>query len=115
FDGQGYRRNDLDSCTRFDPAEADTFVATQAGGVTPVLSYQGNSTGGAYLLQAGSGAYLLSAPGVGGSQRVGFTGLPNWLRHDWGGDGVPEAPSGLATFGIYKGHEKIIFRREVIG
>lgn len=115
FDGQGYRRNALDSCTRFDPADPEPFVAAGPGGATPALSYQGHNAGGASLLQAGAGAYLLSAPGAAGSQRVRFTSLPDWLRHDWDGDGVPEAPSGLATFGIYKGHENVIFRREVIG
>lgn len=112
FDGQVYKRNALDSCTRFDPADAEPFMAAGPGGATPVLSYQGNNAGGAYLLQAGAGAYLLSAPGVGGSQRVGFAGLPNWLKHNWG---ETDVPSGLATFGIFKGHEKVIFRREVIG
>lgn len=115
FDGQGYRRNALDSCTRFDPADAEPFAAVGPGGATPVLSYQGNDAGGAYRLQAGAGAYLLSAPGVGGSQRVRFPDLPDWLTHDWDGDGVPEAPSGLATFGIYRGHDRVIFRRELIG
>lgn len=115
FDGQGYRRNALDGCTRFDPADAEPFVPAGPGGAEPLLSYQGQNAGGGYRLQAGAGAYLLSAPGVAGSQRVRYPGLSDWLTHDWDGDGVPEAPSGLATFGIYRGHDRVIFRRELIG
>lgn len=57
----------------------------------------------------------LTAPGPGGEGSVVVTPqVPDWLTYDWKGDGF-ENPSGLATFGIYKGNEKIIFRREVIG
>lgn len=118
FDGQGYRRNELDSCTRFDPAVADAFEPSAPGGTVPVLSYpeaNKDSGSGEYRLKAGYGAYLLSAPGVSGSQTIRFNNLPNWLKHDWDGTPGLDSPSGLATFGIYKGNDKIIFRREIIG
>ncbi|MNJ73057.1 hypothetical protein D3C77_697940 [compost metagenome] len=47
-----------------------------------------------------------------GSTRIGFPSVPEWLWYDWRGEGR-ESPSGLATFGIYKGPKPLIFRREV--
>ncbi|MBF0674037.1 DUF6701 domain-containing protein [Pseudomonas sp.] len=116
FDGQRYRLNERDNCTRIDPAIADAFVPTDSGAGGPVLSYlEANKVGGEYWLEKGTGAYLLSAPGVSGSQNIRFETLGGWLKHDWDGDGQADYPKGLATFGIYKGHDKMIFRREVIG
>ncbi|WP_028241186.1 DUF6701 domain-containing protein [Stutzerimonas azotifigens] len=56
----------------------------------------------------------LSAPGEGneGSVRVTPT-VPEVLRYDWNGSGSFQDPSGLATFGIYKGSPPLIFRREI--
>ena len=62
-----------------------------------------------------SGNLHLDAPGVPGSVSVSFPDLEGWLHYDGNGDGSLEIPSGLATFGIYRGHDNIIFRREVIG
>jgi MSHA biogenesis protein MshQ len=67
-------------------------------------------------LVLGSGTIRLTAPGPGGDGSVVVTPqVPDWLTFDWKVNGVPESHSGLATFGIYKGNEKIIFRREIIG
>ena len=66
-------------------------------------------------LVLGSGMIRLTAPGRDGEGSVVVTPqVPDWLTFDWKGDGF-ENPSGLATFGIYEGHDKVIFRREVIG
>lgn len=60
-----------------------------------------------------SGNLHLDTPEVPGSVSVSFPQLKDWLHYDWDGDGVREPPSGLATFGIYKGPKPLIFRREV--
>lgn len=72
-------------------------------------------TEGDLLKSGASGKIELTAPrdGKTGSVRVGIESLPKWLQFDWDGDGVPDDASGLATFGIYQGHQPLIFRREL--
>ncbi len=76
-------------------------------------------------LTEAQGVITLTAPGAGndGSVPVGLPTptaciagqancLPDWLWYDWRGAGR-EAPQGLATFGVYRGAEPLIFRREL--
>lgn len=76
-------------------------------------------------LTAAQGLITLTAPGAGndGSVPVSLRTptaciagqancLPDWLWYDWRGAGR-EAPQGLATFGVYRGAEPLIFRREL--
>lgn len=66
----------------------------------------------------GVGAVHLPAPGAEGSVSVGLSGLEGsppllpWLLYDWSGSAKPEEGRGLATFGVYKGSDALIFRRE---
>ena len=55
---------------------------------------------------------LLSAPGAGndGATSVVYD-VPSWLEFDWFGSGDTD-PSGRATFGRYRGHDRIVFWRE---
>ena len=55
---------------------------------------------------------LLSAPGIGndGATSVSYD-VPAWLEFDWLGLGDAD-PSGRATFGRYRGHDRIVFWRE---
>ena len=63
-----------------------------------------------------SGSVTLSSPGNGnfGSVDVIFT-VPNYLQYDWDADNTtPDAsPRNTATFGSYRGNDRIIYRREV--
>lgn len=109
FNGSGYAPNLLDNCTVFTPASLGAYQRTDTGAGTPVLA------NGAYQVAAGAGGYLLRAPGQmsSGSVLLTYDGAPSWLQYDWNGDGVLDKPSGLATFGIYKGAAPLIFRREL--
>ncbi|WP_422910551.1 DUF6701 domain-containing protein [Pseudomonas sp. MAC6] len=110
FDGNGFAPNPLDSCTEFTPAELEDYQRSGTGNGSPALVDQ------PYKALAGRGEYILTAPGENsaGSQWVTFGNpAPEWLQFDWSEDGVLDNPSGLATFGIYKGAAPLIFRREV--
>lgn len=109
FNGSGYAPNLLDNCTVFTPASLGAYQRTDTGVGTPVLA------SGAYQVAAGAGGYLLRAPGQrsSGSVLLTYDGAPAWLQYDWNGDGVLDKPTGLATFGIYKGAAPLIFRREL--
>ena len=89
------------------------ITGVQLGSYTGQL--EGKTQAQVSALAQGRGVIRLTAPGPGGEGSVVVTPqVPDWLTYDWKGDGF-ENPSGLATFGIYKGNEKIIFRREAIG
>ena len=56
----------------------------------------------------------LSPPKEGktGSIKVSIEKMGEWLWYDWSGSATREAGHGLATFGVYKGSDALIFRRE---
>jgi len=62
--------------------------------------------------------FSFSAPGVGGAGSIqvnqDLSAIP-WLRFDWDGDGAldSEHPFVEAQFGQYRGHDRIIYWREV--
>jgi MSHA biogenesis protein MshQ len=61
---------------------------------------------------AGNGL-LLSSPGATNTGSVDVTyDAPVWLEYDWNGTGVTD-PVGRAIFGQYRGHDKVIYWREV--
>ena len=57
----------------------------------------------------------LNAPGLNqyGSLRVEVI-VPSWLQFDWDGDGSVDLPTATATFGRYRGSDRVIFWREQI-
>lgn len=60
-----------------------------------------------------NGGLLLSSPGATNTGSVDVTyDAPSWLEYDWAGGGVID-PVGTAIFGQYRGHDKVIYWREV--
>lgn len=111
FNGTGFVTNDLDSCTPYD----SVYLG--------LSNYQGNlnspdtvASGSGSLLSGTGYAMQLSASGLGNDGSVDLTldlssttglGL-EWLRPG----GVD--PTAKATFGIYKGNERLIYMRESV-
>lgn len=69
-----------------------------------------------FLEPAVDGAFnlFLQAPGFGNDGSVDISAVADaWLLYDWDGDGVYDnSPSGRATFGLFKGSRRQIYRRE---
>ena len=61
---------------------------------------------------AGDFNLWLKAPGRTGDLILSAT-VPAWLRFDWDGDGADEDPSARVSFGVFRGDEEMIYRREV--
>jgi MSHA biogenesis protein MshQ len=54
----------------------------------------------------------LKPPGAGFTGNVDVSGIvDSWLQFDWSGSGLTN-PTGRATFGIYRGDDRIIYWRE---
>ncbi len=61
---------------------------------------------------AGDFNLWLKAPGKTGDLTLSAT-VPAWLRFDWDGDGNDDDPSARVSFGVFRGDEEMIYRREV--
>jgi MSHA biogenesis protein MshQ len=114
WNGSLFVANTADSCTLVPVAEL-ARVPSPAGLVsTPTIANSPLASGGAGL--------SLSATGAG---NTGFFALSydlstatgaglEFLRFDWDGNGsFTEDPSGRATFGIFRGDDKLIYTREL--
>lgn len=130
WNGSEFVRNVDDSCTRI-PREAITYQPTgdlvdDSNRTVPI---GGGSTTGQYADLDGVGVnfsssdadHYFTAPGEGntGSFDIGMdlTNRP-WLRFDWNQDGdflndIQMPPANIG-FGSYRGHDRIIYWREVL-
>lgn len=110
FDGTRYRINEVDDCTSFDSVNAVVTPST----LTQVAASSGTLVSGI----SPSSGLLLSAPvNVVGVPDTGKASVrysaPSWLRGDYDGDGSFENPEATATFGIYRGNDRVIYWREI--
>ncbi len=113
FDGAAFVAHDADQCTPYTAGAVslDDFSGNLDPGETSVLALLG-----APALTDGrdddGDPIRLAAPGIGndGSTRVRVD-VPGYLEFDWQGSGA-EDPSASAAFGRYRGHDRIIYRRE---
>lgn len=107
FDGTNFVVNDADNCTTlvlsqfaFDPPSPAALANVDS--LTDVANGRGS-------LDWTSPAYPVGFVDV----KVDLSTGPYWLQYDWDGDGSEDdPPAARATFGIYKGSERIIYLRE---
>lgn len=58
------------------------------------------------------GPLVLEANGSEGEDILVWGGVPDWQKDDLDGDGTLDAPTATATFGVYRGHDRVIYWRE---
>ncbi|MBE0482536.1 MAG: hypothetical protein IBX52_03445 [Bacterioplanes sp.] len=102
-------RNTDDSCWSYD--------AVGNVSLTPTTLTEVNGTTGTLINGDGVGAIVLRAPtAVPGLPDVGQVeveyAVPVWLRDDFNNDGTLTSPRAQAQFGVYRGHDRIIYWRE---
>lgn len=107
WQGSYFAKTSDDSCTVF-PGESEPELSNYTDNLNA-----GETT--ASMKGVGANRFVeLTAPGLGNEGSVRVTPMvPELLRYDWDGSGSFQNPSGLATFGIYKGAKPLIFRREI--
>lgn len=107
FDGTRFVTNTEDSCSTY--SRADATLGNYDG--LPVLSV---AQPVAAAVAAGLGNDLVvSAPGAGNVGTVDLTlAVPAWLEFDWAGSGDTDPVTQL-IYGQYRGHDRIVYWREV--
>ncbi len=123
FDGNRFVTNADESCWVFNlPGDADLDFSNSAindGDTSVSTVVDGQMLAGSVPL---GDRLVLSAPGEGKSEAPGNRGIvvemetPVWLRDFWD-DGFPNDlvnPSALATFGVFRGNDRIIYWQEVL-
>ena len=126
FDGAGYAINSQDSCTPIAVDILDPALGRIASGsLISVGDGQSEAGFNATAVVAGDLGLSFGAPGAGNSGEIefqlsdsgtvsaGVSSLP-WLLYDWDGDGDydDEPGSRTATFGRYRGNDRVIFWQE---
>jgi MSHA biogenesis protein MshQ len=108
-----YMINEEDSCTPYDASNITLTSSTLNKNLIDVNTVTGQLEGGK------TRAITLTAPGAGnqGSIKVEYT-IYDWLKYDWDWNGVNakeynQNPTATATFGLFRGNDRIIYQREV--
>ena len=122
----GFILNTDDSCTTFD------VTASSFTNYTGNLSASDTSLTSTGIISSGLGEITFSAPGTGNEGSVNLllnsTSTSSWLTYNWnidcdnadGDDDITTGidaglcgPYGTASFGLYRGDDRIIYQREV--
>ena len=114
-----FEANTLDTCSQISVQSANwQFTADNSNPSGSLTSSDIRITGSSGNIAQGqySGVLLNSkgnnTVGPRGSIAVEYT-TPDWLKFDWNGDGMQDNASAIATFGRYRGNDRIIYWREV--
>lgn len=108
FDGDNFRVSSADNCLEYDAANLILSNISLAPSLTEV------SGGTGQFMSGKSDSIILQAPGAGNQGKLGVSyDAFEWLLYDWDNDGVfDELPTATASFGVYKGEDKLIHWRE---
>ena len=115
WDGSNFLPNTFDNaCTPFDAANLIIDNTNINPGTT-------SASGSGTFANGATQSIILSAPGTpnqGGVPVIYVIPSMSWLLYDWNWDGVTakdfsDNPSATATFGLFRGNDRIIYQREV--
>lgn len=112
WEGDAFALNTDEGCWTYNTSDDVTLDDSGlSGGSTSVVAVEAELMAGEPM----DGSELaLTAPGEGNTGDVEVTfGVPVWLQDDFSDDGSLEDPTATATFGVFRGHDRIIYWREV--
>jgi MSHA biogenesis protein MshQ len=124
FDGTNWQINTADQCTTMTLANhlqlrnSSTSNNSWQAGTTTMLVGEGSSSASMNSMINGQALITFSAPGEDNQGYIDIqsriNGSVDWLLADTDSDGLyDDEVSSKASFGIFKGSDRIIFRREV--
>ncbi|WP_286221802.1 LamG domain-containing protein [Marinobacter apostichopi] len=107
WNGSRFTRHTDENCWVYNTADA---LVTDTPPNTSVDARSGTMTNG---IAESDEELLLTPPGAGntGSVMVEYP-VPVYWQDDYDGDGTNENPSAIATFGVYRGHDRVIYWQE---
>lgn len=100
--GDRFALNGADSCTPWSAADVSSNTASHHD----LVSAAGTFDSGV------GGPLVLEAKGSTGTDTLIWGGLKDWQRDDLDGDGTLDDPTATATFGVYRGHDRVIYWQE---
>ncbi|KRW81768.1 hypothetical protein AQ621_05995 [Marinobacter sp. P4B1] len=104
WDGTRFVTNTDDSCS---PWATSDITVTDPGGVMAELADLSGE------LEQGTAAPLELVPTGNRGEAILEWDVPVWLQDDWNQDDTLVNPRATATFGVYRGNDRIIYWREV--
>jgi hypothetical protein len=120
WNGSDFLTNTLDTCTAFDGGNVNNYSLTLNDLNNPLLDTNLTPLSGNGNFSLGLAELKIGKPtdGTRGQVRLTYDATPTWLQYDWGWSGTgtkvfDENPSAIATFGMYRGDDRIIYMREV--
>lgn len=120
---QGFQVNGVDNCTQLPSASLQLNGQSVASWSSIPLRDGSGSSGvsapvpGYFMPTAGRYALVFAAPGAGQGgyvELVPLTTLPEWMKALWQGSSLSGFPPARATFGTYRGNDRLIYRRELL-
>ena len=100
WNGSGFVTNTDDSCTPWSTAN-----------ITDPQAYHSLVADSGSLAAGVGGPLVLEPNGDRGTDTL-IWDMPIWLEGDWDQDGALEDPSASATFGVFRGNDRIVYWRE---
>lgn len=115
FNGTDFVLNTLDSDTSINATSlvVGSVNITDSGDSSNPLQVGDSTLSGSQNVNSGQGVLTWSSPN--GSRYGSFEfeyDAPDWLEYDWTGSG-DEDPKGTVSFGRYRGHDKMIYWKEI--
>lgn len=109
FDINTWKLNTIDNCTSFDKAYVS--IVQNSNNLNSEVSGSGTVVKGAPVLPLAG--FVLSEPNKTGELQLQWQLSQEWLKFDWQSNGTSEGPEATATFGRYRGNDRILFQREI--
>ncbi|MCP4324056.1 MAG: hypothetical protein GY787_19795 [Alteromonadales bacterium] len=108
FNGSGFVNSLEDNCTSYDHSKITP--TKNSLDPTTIIGGKGNFKGGK------TGEISLESPGAGKRGQIDVLyDTHDWLKYDWKNDNGlhDDNPTAVATFGLFRGNDRIIYSREV--
>jgi hypothetical protein len=117
FDNTGFIQTVDDNCSSYDASKVSLSSTNTSNSLNPAMTnILTDPVGGTGLFIKGkTQAILLEATGAENQGNMGVSyDAYDWLKFDWDNDGTHDnEPAAVATFGLFRGNDRIIYSREV--